>query len=97
MEESGAALCLDVFAPEADGLGERIEEDEGAQSIVDELDESTIEHFVTEHSVGEQGRLIAVEFGHVLCVELSAECIEQRIGDQGEESVHTFAGSGDDA
>jgi hypothetical protein len=62
---------------------------------VDKLYETTVEDFVAQHPVAEQGYLIAVELRHGLRIQLAADGIEKSVGDQGKKGVEAFAGSSD--
>ena len=82
-----------LYSPLPHGACKRIIEDKSAQTIVYELYEAAVHNLLVKVMVGEQRRLVSVEQGHSLSVELTANGIKDGIDKNPDELVHTLKGS----
>ena len=80
-----------VGSPEPHGLGEGIEEDEGAVAVVYELDEAAVHHLFAQDEVSQQGDLFAIEERQRLGCHLTANGIEDGVVYAGQEGICAVA------
>ena len=62
-------------APFTKGLACGVEEDETAQTIVNELHKAALHHFFVQIMIGQQGDLVGVELRHVFAIQFTTNSI----------------------
>ena len=83
----------DVKATLENGLAERILEEEGAITVVYQLDKPSVHHFVAQNGIAHQRDLLAVEFGHRRSVQLATDAVVDGINEHLQEVIHALLGS----